>query len=233
MTFALCRLHDGAPAPAPALPASRTVERDRAAQTFVELHPGLIAHQPTRLGGRGERALHFTRARGFVFRQDRYAGQSANAIPQVVDAHAVAAADVEHLAGHVGRGRAGGEQVRVHDVRDVDEVAGLGPVAVDRGRLARERRGDEARYDGGVLRLRVLARADAIEVAQDHGLEAVRRMAGEVVPFARELGRGIRAERMRDMVLAVGQYGRAAVCRGGAGIHHPADARVARGEEDV
>src|SRR2546422_10991304 len=77
MTFALCRLHDGAPAPAPALPASRAVERDRAAQTFVELHPGLIAHQLTRLGDRGERALHFTRARGFVFRQDRYAGQSA------------------------------------------------------------------------------------------------------------------------------------------------------------
>src|SRR5881628_4200693 len=191
MTFALCRLHDGAPAPA--LPASLAVERDRAAQTFVEIHAGLIAHQVTRLGDRGERALHFPRARGFVFRQDRYAGQRANAIPQFVDAHAVAAADVEHLAGHAGRRRAGGEQVRVHHVRDVDEVAGLTPVAVDRGRLPRERRGDEARHHGGVLRLRILARAEDVEVAQDDRLEAVCRVEGDAVPFARELGRGIRA----------------------------------------
>src|SRR2546422_7801506 len=42
-------------------------ERDRAAQTFVEIHAGLIVHQVTRLADRGERALHFARARGLVF----------------------------------------------------------------------------------------------------------------------------------------------------------------------
>src|SRR2546422_8389026 len=50
-------------------------ERDRAAQTFVEIHAGLIVHQVARLADRGERALHFARARGHVFGQDGYAGQ--------------------------------------------------------------------------------------------------------------------------------------------------------------
>src|SRR5207249_8743360 len=114
----------------------------RAAQTFVEIHFGLIAYQLSRLGDRGERALHFTGARGFVSWQDGYARQPANAIPQLIDAHAAAAPDVEYLTGHAGRWRAGGEQVRVYDVRDIHEIAGLAPIAVDRGRLARERRGD-------------------------------------------------------------------------------------------
>src|SRR5204862_512283 len=130
----------GALAPAAALLASLAVERDRAAQTFVEIHFGLIAYQLSRLGDRGERALHFTGARGFVSWQDGYARQPANAIPQLIDAHAAAAPDVEYLTGHAGRRRAGGEQVRVYHVRDIHEIAGLAPIAVDRGRLARERR---------------------------------------------------------------------------------------------
>src|SRR2546430_17399457 len=114
------------------------------------------------------------------------------------------APDVEYLTGHAGRRRAGGEQVRVYHVRDIHEIAGLAPIAVDRGRLTRERRGDEPRHHGGVLRLRVLTRAEHVEIAEHHGLETVRGVEGETVALARELGGRIRSERIRDMVLAVG-----------------------------
>ena len=65
-----------------------------------------------------------------------------------------------------------GPDVRVDDVVDVGEVAGLLAVAVDASGSPRRRR-DEARDDRRILRDRVLARAEDVEVAQRHGLEAV------------------------------------------------------------
>src|SRR2546422_7242206 len=147
MALALRRLHDGAPAPVAALVASLAVERDRAALTFVEIHAGLIVHQITRLADRGELPLHFARSRDLVFGQDGFAGQRANAIPQLVHAHAVAAADVEHLAGHPSRGRASGEQVRVHHVRDLHEIAGIVTLTINRRRVDRGRRRDDTRHN--------------------------------------------------------------------------------------
>src|SRR3712207_7974312 len=58
---------------------------------------------------------------------------------------------------------------------DEREVARLRPVAEDRRALGVEELGDEARHHRGVLRQRVLPRAEDVEVAQRHGLEAVDR----------------------------------------------------------
>ena len=61
----------------------------------------------------------------------------------------------------------------VDDVVDVREVARLLAVAVDGHRLAVRDRADEARHDGGVLRHRVLARAEDVEVAERDDLHPV------------------------------------------------------------
>src|SRR5262245_17243547 len=86
-------------------------------------------------------------------------------------AHATAAADVEGLARRPGC--LGGEQVGLDDIVDVGEVAGLRAVAVHFERLTAQPPLDEARDDGRVLRLRVLPRAEDVEVAEPHGLDAV------------------------------------------------------------
>ncbi len=64
------------------------------------------------------------------------------------------------------RRRLAGEQVGLHDVVDVGEVARLRAVAVHLERLPAQPPLDEARDDRRVLRLRVLTRAEDVEVAQ-------------------------------------------------------------------
>ena len=88
-------------------------------------------------------------------------------------------------------------EVRVDDVRDVREVARLLAVAVDRDRLARGDRRDEARHDGGVLRGRVLPRPEDVEVAQRDRLELVDAAEAHAVALGGELRDGVRRDRVR------------------------------------
>ena len=89
-----------------------------------------------------------------------------------------------------------GEQVPLHDVVDVREVARLLAVAVDLERLALERQLEEARDDRRVLRLRVLARPEDVEVAQAHRLEAVEPREDAAVVLRRELRDRVRRDRV-------------------------------------
>ena len=91
------------------------------------------------------------------------AGDALQRVEQSVEGGALAVGDVDDLA-HAAR-RLGGAEVRVHDVRDVCEVARLLAVAVDDGPRARHQRVNEARDDAGILGAGVLAGAEDVEVA--------------------------------------------------------------------
>ena len=94
------------------------------------------------------------------------------------------------------------EHVRLDHVVDVGEVARHGAVAVDRRPLAGERRGDELGHDRRVLGVRVLARPEHVEVAQDHRLDAVEGAERVDVVLARDLGRAVGRLRAGQLGLA-------------------------------
>ena len=140
----------------------------------------------------------------------------------------LAARDVEHLARGARRGA--GQQVRLDGVVDVAEVARLLAVAVDGRRAPLQRRRDEVRDDRRVLRLRILARAEDVEVAQRHRLEAVaddRTPAGSTRRPAWPPRTATAAS--GSMVSTFGSARRLfAVRRRGRREHHALDARLAR-----
>src|SRR5882724_1974202 len=103
----------------------------------------------------------------------------------VQEAHAISAADVEDLARR-GR-RVAGEPVGLHDVVDVGEVARLRAVAVHLERLTAQPPLDEARDDRRILRLRILTRAEDVEVAQADRLDVVEASPDRGVLFAGRL----------------------------------------------
>src|SRR5262249_28894955 len=84
-------------------------------------------------------------------------------VEQLVQRRRFAAGDVEGLTGDPFGRR--GEHGAVDRVVDVGEVPRLLAVAEDYGRLVAERRGDESRDDGRVLRERILPRTENVEVA--------------------------------------------------------------------
>ncbi len=137
----------------------------------------------------------------------------------------LAVGDVDDLTGDArGLRRA---QVRVHDVGDVGEVARLFAVAVDDGALAGQQRRDEARDDAGILRAGVLPRAEDVEVAQGHRLEAVGARPHLTVELAGELRRRVGRERLRRHLLLLRQRRLVAVGRTRSGVDEAAHARRA------
>ena len=112
---------------------------------MFEVHDRRVSHQVARLVDRGEGVAHLARLPLDVLRQHGHAREVPDPVPEVVDAHGLAAPDVEHLAGDAYGGRgAGGEQIRVNHVRDVHEIARLRAVAVNQGRLPLQRRMEDS-----------------------------------------------------------------------------------------
>src|SRR5262249_58115659 len=117
----------------------------------------------------------------------------------VQQADAIAAADVERLAGR--RGRPGGEQVGLDDVVDIREVSRLRAVAVHLERLAAKAPLDEARDDRSVLGLRILTRSEDVEVPEPDRLDVVEAGAPRGARAARPPGVLPQRERARGAVL--------------------------------
>src|SRR3989454_10810605 len=109
----------------------------------------------------------------------------------------VPAADVEDLAADARGAR--GEQVGLDDVVDVREVPRLGAVAVDLEGLAAEAPEDEPRDHRGVLGLRILTRAEDVEVAEPDRLDAVEARPHDRVLLARRLRHRVRRDRRRRL----------------------------------
>ena len=98
-------------------------------------------------------------------------------------------------------GRVGREQVRRDDVLDVGEVARLLAVAVDGDGPALGDRADEPRHDRRILRGRVLAAPEDVEVPQRDGLDPVHPREADAEPLRSELGDGVGGDRVRRLRL--------------------------------
>ena len=108
------------------------------------------------------------------------------------------------------------------------------PVAVDRrpgGRPAIS--DDEERDHRRVLRRRVLPWPEDVEVAQRDRLEAVDPLEAAAVSLLRQLGYGVRRQRVRRLVSTLGSVPRIAVDRGRRGEDHAADAGIPGCEQHV
>src|SRR5262249_31909986 len=140
--------------PAPLARSFRLVPLDRARQAGREIDGRGVAEDGPGARDVGQRVLHVAGPVGLVDGLDLAAEDVRQARDDVEERDALAAGDVEDLSGRVGR-RAR-EEVRLDGVVDETEVARLMTVAVDGRAAPLERRGDEARDDRRVLRLRVL-----------------------------------------------------------------------------
>ena len=139
--------------------------RDRLLQPLANPDLRLVVEQLLRSAHVGQRVAHVPGARRAVLRLQRRSGLFSDDARQLVQRRAVAAGEVDHLPLELRRRRRR-QEVRGDRVVDEAEVAGLLAVAVDDGGLTGERRGDEVRDDRGVLAVRVLARAEDVEVAE-------------------------------------------------------------------
>ena len=119
---------------------------------------------------------------------------------QVADARLHAAADIDHQPVN-GGGRCGGYH-RVDDVVDVDEVARLGPLAMDDERSAAGRLAQEVRHDRRVGGGERLTRPIGVEHAQDDGLDVPQGADGADVVLGGELGDGVGGTGIRRGLLA-------------------------------
>ena len=97
------------------------------------------------------------------------------------------------------------QDVGLHRVLDVAEVARRLAVAVDRGRLTFEQRGDPARDHRGIGAARILARPEHVEVPQADGLHPVRACKHVGVKLVDVLGDRVRRQRLADLVLDLRQ----------------------------
>ena len=79
------------------------------------------------------------------------------------------------------------EQVGLHDVSDVGEIACLLSIAKDDRPALLKERGQKAGNHRRILRVGILTRAEDIEIAQRDGLNAVNRRKHPAQQLAREL----------------------------------------------
>ena len=136
---------------------------------------------------------------------------------------------------HAHSGRIGfrGQQIRRHDILDEREVASLLAIAVDDGRLASQQSRDEARDHRRVLRFRILARAEYVEVPQPHGLEPVDAWKHLGEHLRCRLGDRVGGHRIDGQALVLGQGLGVAVDRRAARVDDLANASVPRREKYV
>ena len=129
--------------------------------------------------------------------------------------------------------RDGGEQVGLHYIVDKAEIAAGFAVAVDIHRFALDHAGDPLRDDGGIGAVRVLARAEDVEVAQAHALQPVGFAKDIGVELVHILGYGIRRQGFADDVFDLGQAGVVAVSAAARGVDKALDFGVSGGNEHV
>ena len=150
-------------------------------------------------------------------------GRAATACSSLSDS---AAADrhvvdlVDRLGG-VGHGAA--SRLACTTLCDVAEVARGLAVAVDAHRLAAQHRGDPARDHRGIGAVRILARAEHVEVAQADRSHAVAAAEHVGVQLVDVLGHRIRRQRPADQVLDLRQAGMVAVGRARRGVDEARD----------
>ncbi len=156
----------------------------------------------------------------------------AEDLEQVEQAVAVAAGDVERPAAHDLGGCARSREVGADRIVDEGEVAALEAVSVHGGVRAAAQGVDEERDDSRVGGVRTLARAEDVEVAERHRLEAVQLGVDAAVELAGELRDGVGRPWDGGGRLRCRQVGGAAVDAARRGADDPAHPRLPGQLED-
>ena len=142
-------------------------------------------------------------------------------------------ADVEHASRNFGCRRLAGEQIRLHRVVDVSEVAALGAVSENRRLFSTKHLGDEFSQHAGIWGIRILPRPKNIEVAQADGFQAVAAVKRRHVVLAGKFGDRVRRDRIRRHVFVLRQSRCVAVGRRRRRVYHPLDLRIPRRYQEV
>src|SRR5580704_10893397 len=148
------------------------VPLEGAAEAFLEIDGGGVAEEIACGGDVGLRIADVALAVRVVLGFHWVTGNLAKELDDFVQGEAASDTDVENFAGDVAR-RFKGEQVGLHGVFNVGEIARLFAVAKnDRSRFV-ERGGAEFCEHAGIGRAGILARAENVEIAKAYVFEAV------------------------------------------------------------
>ena len=126
-----------------------------------------------------------------------------------------------------------GEEIGLHHVVDVAEVARRLAVAIDVGGLVAHHRRDPARDHRRVIAVRVLARPEHVEIAQADGFEAVALREHLRIELVHVLGEPVGRERPADHLFDLRQRRVIAVNGARARVHETRGARFARRDQHV
>ena len=137
------------------------------------------------------------------------AGNFSEKLDHLIQGHPAADPDVENLAGNIGR--FAGEQIGLHGVFDVCEIAGYPAVAKNHRLRFVEKSAAEFGEHTGIRRAGILARTEHVEVAQANVLQAVAAAEGLEVELADEFRDAVGRDGHRPHRLDLGQSRRLAI----------------------
>ena len=149
----------------------------------------------------------------------------------MIQRNARSGADVDDFS--AGGGGFAGQQISLHHVFDVGEVAGLLAIAVDQGFGIFQERGAEFREHAGIRRAGVLARAENVEVPKTDVLQSINTAEDVGVKLTHVFGYAVGRNGFGLHGFDFGQGGRFAVSGRGGGEHHAFHFGVARGDQHV
>ena len=119
------------------------------------------------------------------------------------------------------------------DISDISEIASLRPIAIDQRPTPLAHDPGKERDHAAIGAGRVLPWPEDVEVPEANPVEPHCPGIDPDVMFARELGGGVGAERVRDHSLVLGKVQGVAIGATGGGEHESADAGLSGGFEEV
>ena len=161
----------------------------------------------------GDGMPYISLARVFVIRLQLTTHNLIQLFNQLIQTRLGAASNIEGFSCYVGTVRR--FQVGVDYVGDESEIPRLFSISINGRRLARQQEGAKTGYNGGIMRIRILARPEDVEISQGHGFKAVELMKKPAIFFCNELAERIRRKTSSSAILLLGQVGIVAVYGGG------------------
>src|ERR1700674_1050871 len=159
--------------------------------------------------------------------------QSALQVKQLIKRRSLVHGNVVYLVYRARLLRQGGKQICLHGVFHIAKVATGFAVAIDKHRLAGEQRRDPFGNHRGIRTLRILARAENVEIAQADRGQAI--AGGEYVgvKFIHVLGDRVGRQRLANDIFELGQAGMVTISRTRSGIDETLDARIPGSDQHV
>src|SRR5208337_4379787 len=200
-------------------------------QAFLEENGWLVAEDFPRAADFRLGVADIAIARRFVFGLEILPGDFSQQIKGMIQRNAGAGTNVKDFSECAG-GFAG-EEIGLDGVFDKGEVAGLLAVAIDERLTVLEEGGSEAGKYAGIGRIRVLPRAEDVEVPERNALEAVTALESLRVKLTHVFRDAIGRDRGGLHVFRLGKRGGLAVGRRGGGEDDALDFIVAGGQQDI